>query len=221
MLSLAAIVISCRDLLHYFGLWNIMFCEFKCLLSGCHFSHWRCFDFLRQWICLSLHPDLLRILPSCLFLLLCPLPFLSSNVRSKSSKSRILCLILNLLIFVEFVWSELTSVRTIGSSTTATTTILRALSLYVQCGRVLQSYGIRGLVHIKSILLLWIAVIITYALDLCSQIRQVFIQESIILVRLRFWHCATRCALSWSQLAYPHLRLQVHLHRLKLLHLLG
>lgn len=55
-----------------------------------------------------------------------------------------------------------------------------------------------------------ILVVFVNCLDLCGQIRQVFIQETIVVVCV----CIDR-------LLYSHLRLQVHLHGLELLHLLS
>ena len=96
-------------------LWYVPLCEFKCLLSSGHLPNNRLLNLLRQRVVLGLHPYLLRVLLRCLFFQLSSFPLLSSDVGTKTAKSRVLGLNLLRLVLSQIVGAELTrSARIVG-----------------------------------------------------------------------------------------------------------
>ena len=72
-------------------------------------------------------------------------PFFATDVGSQASKPRILLLILHVLVVVELIRAELTSVRTVCATTLpiASFLLLAALALHLQGGEVLVPHGRR------------------------------------------------------------------------------
>ena len=132
-------------------------------------------------------------------------PLLAAYVGSQASKPRILILILHVLVVIELVRAELTRVRTVCTAALpiASFLLLAALALHLQGGVVLaRNHGGRGGDH----RLLLVASIVIHCLDLGGQVRQVFIQEVIVVL------CASPALRLWP--GNSHLCLKIHLHTL-------
>ena len=142
----------------HFWLGHVVFGKLKGFLSRRHFSHRGLDHSLRQRICVRLHPYLLSVLPLRLFLLLGFLPLIASDIGTKSAQPCVLCLYLHLLEVFEIVALELR--RVCG--------VLRVLA-----ARVLGPY--------PACVFVWRGNVGDLR-DLCGQVGQVFVQETIVFV---------------------------------------
>lgn len=145
-------------------------------------------------------------------------PLFTTNVRAKAPKSRILGLILHLFVLIKLIRAELTHICTIRRSSSHPAPFrLRALPLHLKTARGGHFIASRsGHICLLNILLIVKIPIpeksqFVNGLDLSCQIWQVFIQETIVIIGIILLRCTRK----------THLLLEVHLHSLQLLHLLG
>lgn len=149
---------------------------------------------------MGLESDLLSVLPRCLLLLLRFLPVIAADVGAEATQFRVLCLQLHLLEVAKLVRAVLRCVR--GTSHTVSCRVLASDLVLGHCW--LQAHR-RLLVQGR------IDGDIRYVLDLVGQVRQVFVQEIVI---IHGFMAGLSCIVS-------DLRLKVELHLLELLHLLS
>lgn len=189
------------------GLWNIFLGKFYGFLSSRQFSH-RCLPFfLGQSISFGLQSDILSILPRRNFLLLCSFPLIATDVCTQTSKFGILSLDLHLIKVFLIISLLLLLVIRLGWT-----------NIIIEWRR------------ICFLTLLWslleLSIIVTDWVNLCCQIRQVFIKEVIVIIvhKVVIWWailtvCEPRSRFNWR--LSRHLWLEIHLHLLNWLHLLS